>query len=676
MQKANVVSRLAAVALIAVFIGTALLTLSSARSIRQNRARSDEAQAMSARFGEASRQAKEAERYIVLWTSDPVPAYLVEQKRSQEALAAALDAIAASTETEDRRFGEWAKIHFGAMSRIFERLLETPPPRFEDILDDYAIAYTSLYESVASGDIGDPALANQLINPAEVTDVSQLTSNPVAVIMAAKVAERDITTFEAMRAVGSAEQRYRRVAPALYVFGTLLAGGLLAITIRFGRQEAVTVETNAHLRRLATTDALTELGNRRGFEEATQRLATAPSGGPVSLIVLDLDEFKVVNDTFGHARGDAILTTFAELLSRLAPPGASRFRIGGDEFALLAHGFDETASMDLARRVIRVAEAELGSGVSVTAGVAMLGEQERDESLLRQRADAALYEGKLRGRNIAVLYTHEDSAAPVFPAAKVNAIRKLLDEGRIEAAFQPIWSLQTGAIFGYEGLSRPDADYGLTGPEEAFDIAEQFGHAAELDQLCRTTLLKAASALPEGSRVFLNVSPYSLTHHSFSPKALMAEFEAAGFARDRVVFEVTERSRVSTTALAEAVAALRAEKVCVALDDVGAGNNGLEMLRNVQVDLVKVDKSVICAATEAGGGRAVLAAILAFCSESGVAVVAEGIEDTEMLATVVRASQAAAHGRPPLVHGVQGFLFGLPAPASGASVVQPPLLAA
>lgn len=668
MSKAHVISRIAAVALIAIFIGTAVLTLSSARSIRQNRAHSDDAQALSVLFADASHHAEDAARFIGLWNESQDPVYLLEQKRSQDSFAAALEAIAQSPRIEDQQFGRWAKAYFGAISQTFDRLLEEPPPEFGVLLDEYLVAYTRLYVSIAAGHIGAPELQDELVDPATVTGVGELTANPVSIIMAAKVAEQESATLNALRAVERLEGRFRVVAPPLYVLGTVLAIALLAITIRFGRQEAVTDETNAQLRRMSTTDALTELGNRRGFEEATQRLASTPAGVPVSLIMMDLDEFKVVNDTFGHARGDELLITFAKLLSRLAPPGVSRFRVGGDEFALIAHGLNQAASMKLAEVIVRSAGEELGSGVTVTAGVAMLDPGTKDESLMRQQADAALYEGKLQGRSVAVLYTDEGGAAPVFPVAKLAAVRRLLQEGRIEGVFQPIWNLETGEIFGYEGLSRPHADYGLSGPEEAFDIAAQFGHAADLDSLCRATLLKAASQLPRGVRIFLNLSPYSLTQPSFSPKGLVAEFEATGFARDLVVFEVTERSRASNAQLVQAVAALREEGVCVALDDVGSGNNGLEMLRCMEVDFVKVDKSVIESAAEPGRGRAVLAAMLAFCNESGTLVVAEGIEDGVMLATVRAASTAVAPGNTALIHAVQGFLFGRPAPASEALV--------
>jgi diguanylate cyclase (GGDEF)-like protein len=675
--KANIVSGLASVALIAIFIGTAVLTLWSARSVRIHHHEANEAKAMSLVFAGAAHNAQEAERYIGLWNSTGNPAYLLEQRRAQDDFTESLARIATSRRAEDQAFSEWATLHFGAMSLIFDQLQEQPAPAFEDILRQYFVEYRSLYSSIVNGEIGDPSIARQLIDPTEVSDPALLTANPVTVIMDFKVAERDRAAISAANAVSSSEDHFRELAPGLYIAGTLLAVALLGITISFGRREARTTATNAQLRRLSTTDALTHLGNRRGFEEATKRLADAPDGVPVSLLMIDLDEFKVANDTFGHARGDAILTAFARLLSFHAPPGASRFRVGGDEFAVLLHGLDASATMALAHRVRRAALAELGSGVTVTAGVAMLDAADHDEALLIQRADAALYEGKLRGRNMAVLYDQEASPTPVFAAAKLHAVRQLLDEGRIDPVFQPIWDIHSNSLFGYEGLSRPNSDYGLSGPQEAFDIAEQFGHAADLDRLCRNHLLAAVSELPPDVRLFLNLSPYSLTHQSFSARNLVEEVESAGVPRGRVVFEITEKSQVSTEAIADAVALLRAEGVSVALDDVGAGNNGLEMLRKVKFDFVKVDRAVICAAAADGMGRAALMAILAFASESDAMVVAEGIEDAAMFETVRRiAGQTALKGKPGLIHGVQGFMFGMPLPATETARELPKALAA
>ncbi|MEO8540606.1 MAG: bifunctional diguanylate cyclase/phosphodiesterase [bacterium] len=676
-MKANLISGVAAVALIAIFVGSAFLTLSSVASMQRNQDKKDAAVAMSALFDKASAEAQEAERYIGLFNSTGDAAYLLEQQRAQASFGESLAQFANSPKAEDREFAVWANDHFGAMSAIFDRLHEEPPPAFEELLQQYFYVYGALYASVAAGDIGDPAIAAELINPDGITNPAELTANPVTIIMAAKVRESDQVAAAATTETDRAETRFRQTAPILYTVGTVLALALLGITIRFGRREASSAAENAQLRRLSTTDALTQLGNRRGFEEATKRLVDSPMELPVSLVMLDLDEFKVVNDTFGHARGDAILSKFAALISQIAPPGASRFRVGGDEFAVILHGLDAGASLRFAERVRRAAMNDLGNGVTVTAGVAILDAEDPDLALLQQKADAALYEGKLRGRNTAVLYDHEGSATPVFPAVKLHAVRLLLEEGRIDAVFQPIWDIRTSALFGYEGLSRPHADYGLSGPQEAFDIAEQFGHAADLDRLCRNHLLAAAHDLPPKVRLFINLSPYSLTHQSFSASALVQEIIAAGIEPARVVFEITEKSQIGTESIAEAVSLLRAEGLSVALDDVGAGNNGLEMLRKVPFDFVKIDRDVIVAAATDGMGRAAVMAILAFASESGAIVVAEGVEDANMFSTVrTIANQTALKGKPGLIHGVQGFMFGMPLPASETARELPPMLAA
>jgi EAL domain-containing protein (putative c-di-GMP-specific phosphodiesterase class I) len=344
---------------------------------------------------------------------------------------------------------------------------------------------------------------------------------------------------------------------------------------------------------------------------------------------------------------------------------------------MLVHGLDAAASLELAENVRRSAAGDLESGVTVTAGIAMMNPTNRDVSLLQQMADAALYEGKMQGRNASVLYSDDHDASPVFPAAKLHAVRLLLEEGRIEPVFQPIWNIHTNSLFGYEGLSRPHADYGLDGPQEAFDIAEKFGHAADLDRLCRNHLLEAAKQLPQDARLFLNLSPYSLTQQSFSPASLVQEVEAAGLETKRIVFEITEKSSVPTATVAEAVEAIQREGFAVALDDVGAGNNGLEMLRKVPVDFIKIDRAVIVSAQGNSMGGAALMAILAFASESGAMVVAEGIEDVEMLSTVRRfAGNTSLVGKPGLIQAVQGFMFGMPLPAAETAREVPPRLAA
>jgi EAL domain-containing protein (putative c-di-GMP-specific phosphodiesterase class I) len=158
---------------------------------------------------------------------------------------------------------------------------------------------------------------------------------------------------------------------------------------------------------------------------------------------------------------------------------------------------------------------------------------------------------------------------------------------------------------------------------------------------------------------------------------LLRELKAANISRSRVVFEVTERSSVAVDVISEAVAELRAHGFAVGLDDVGSGNSGLELMSKVPFDYVKIDRSVMVSATKGASSRAALMAILAFAAESGAVVIAEGIEDPEMFGLVREVAAATRlRGNPGLIHGVQGFLFGLPRPAQEATTQSPPELAA
>lgn len=576
---------------------------------------------------------------------------------------------------QDAQFGQWAQEYIGPISDIFAGLRADPPKSYPEVRAEYAVAYQRLYDSLAAGDAGDPSLAAALVDPATVSSPMELPNAVAAITDEMAVRER-AEAVAALDAMHGAQHQLATTAPILFAGGGVLVVVLLITTLGFAKREAHIQAEIEQLQRLTTTDPLTNLGNRRGFEEAVEHLSAASSRSQVSLVMMDLDGFKAVNDTFGHDRGDGVLRLFATLVDRIAPPGAGRFRIGGDEFALLLHGINGPDAEKLAEE-LRAATSDLaGGGVTLSAGVAVWNPESPDEALLRQQADAALYQAKLRGRDGVVRYRADCHAAPVFPAAKLQAVRELLVEGRIEAVFQPIWDAHARNLLGFEGLSRPHPDYDLSGPQQAFEIAERFGRAAELDALCRHHILAASGHLPPDGRLFINLSPYSLTHQSFSAEALLDEIDAAGIDPSRVVFEITERSQVAPDLIAETVANLRRHGLAVALDDVGSGNNGLEMLSKVPFDYVKVDRQVVLAATTGSSGRAALMAILAFASESDAIVIAEGIEDNEMFEVVREFARASVRGNPGLIHCVQGFLFGYPVPANLAATQPPSSLAA
>lgn len=653
--------------LVGVLLGMAAFAVWQRRDAESQLDAIRDAQAVGEAYTTAHVEMLALEKALLLWAAQPETGTTLRVVRYAESYAAALNRLVEIGDAEDRAFAQALLDNGEAIAPILVQLLESPDP---------AAAYVELepqlkdvYESLIA-ELDPEMFAEYQASAAGDWDII----SPLAMLIDRRATAERTNTAALINGV---EQDWDNQTPfvvSIYAAGTALVFVLMTSTLLIGRREAMARAEVESLRRAVTTDPLTGLGNRRGFEEAL-KLATSDvaEGTDLCLAIMDLDEFKEANDTFGHDRGDSILRAFAQLLSSATPDGVESYRIGGDEFALVLHGFAPGMAVDLLNVVRARAREALGNGVTVSAGVARLKD---DEALLRQEADAALYEAKLRGRNLVVLYHDDGHSQPLFPAAKLAAVRQLLIEGNVRALFQPIWDLHESRLLAFEGLSRPDERYGLAGPQQAFEIAEKFGRAADMDRICRLHILEAASALPAEADIFINLSPYTLTHQSFDPAHLIGEILRAGIDPGRVVYEITERSQVAPDAIAEGVRMLRQAGFRVALDDVGAGNNGLEMLRKVEFDFVKVDRDVVIEAQQSGTGRAALMAILAFASESQALVVAEGVEDEAMFGLVKEVAHSALRGTPGLIHGVQGYLFGRPAEATASANEPPATLAA
>ncbi|HZL48564.1 MAG TPA: bifunctional diguanylate cyclase/phosphodiesterase [Solirubrobacteraceae bacterium] len=385
----------------------------------------------------------------------------------------------------------------------------------------------------------------------------------------------------------------------------------------------------------ATRDGLTDLPNQRAFQdELPQAVASATRyQDPVALAVLDIDDFKFINDRHGHPHGDAVLRRVAEVL-REARPGDRPYRIGGDEFALLLAHTDSSGARTLARRLSR-SFADAGIEVSIGVSAMRPGRSESQEAgradTLRAEADAALYEAKRQGGNRAAHFDDIRERVAVTTSEKKEAVRRLIDEGRLTTVFQPIWDFATETLLGVEALSRPDPSYGLSGPEEAFDIAEQIGRVHQLDVLCVRSALRVVPELDPGVLLFFNLSPQTLDLDSAQNDWVRVAVEAAGLPPERVVIEVTERFGGRTAAVVKCLQRLRGQGFKTALDDVGTGNSGLEMLRKVKAEFVKLDRSIVIAAPTEPSARAVLMAMATFARQTGAFVIAEGVEDEETL---------------------------------------------
>jgi diguanylate cyclase (GGDEF)-like protein len=432
-----------------------------------------------------------------------------------------------------------------------------------------------------------------------------------------------------------------------------LIGGSAVFYLVGGRR--LMRDHRAVLRR-ATRDGLTDLPNRRAFQdEFPQAVASAVRyQDPLALALLDVDDFKLINDSHGHPHGDAVLKRVADVL-REARPGDRPYRIGGDEFALLLAHTDAEGARVLVRRLSReLAEA----GIEASIGVSGLRPGLQAEAL-RAEADSALYEAKRQGGNRATHFADIREHVVVASPRKKEAVRRLVEEGRLTTVFQPIWNLEQETLLGIEALTRPDPSYGLSGPAEAFDIAEQIGRVRQLDVLCVESALRSAPELEPGVLLFVNLSPLTLDLDAEADAWLAPLAEQAGLRPEAIVVEVTERFGGRTPAVVRRLERLRRQGFKTALDDVGTGNSGLEMLRRIDAEFVKLDRSIVTAAATEPGARAVLMAMATFARQTGAFVIAEGIEDEDTLA-FLRGLDDRDLSSDTIVQGGQGFGLGRP----------------
>jgi diguanylate cyclase (GGDEF)-like protein len=410
--------------------------------------------------------------------------------------------------------------------------------------------------------------------------------------------------------------------------------------------------------RRASRDGLTDLPNQRAFsEDIAREVASAERhGDPLCVVTLDLDDFKFLNDRHGHPHGDALLRRAAAILDDLRA-GDLAYRLGGDEFAVLLPRTDADGARTAGRRLHRA----LGdAGIAASIGLSALRPGHEPEALLAE-ADAALYEAKRHGGSGVFHFDDIRDRVAVTRPAEVRAVHQLLDEGELTTAFQPIWNLATGELLGVEALTRPDARYGLASPAQAFDVAEQIGRVRDLDALCVRSALGAARDLPGGALLFLNIAPQTLDLDAGDTWILRAVQEA-GLDPGRVVIEVTERFSGRTASVLRCLRRLRAQGFKLALDDVGSGNSGLEMLREVGAEFVKLDRSIVAAAPEEANARAVLLAMATFARQTGAFVIAEGIEDAALLEYVRTIDDRLLHNGTTIIQGGQGYGLGRPSP--------------
>ena len=501
----------------------------------------------------------------------------------------------------------------------------------------------------ASVDIYDLPLSTAIQDRADELFTTLRTI--AAVQSAAAVVRADV----ALRVLHETENTIVRMTVTASLVSVLCLGIVLLVLQHYKRVVSETMSAEVvRFKRASLTDSLTGLGNHRAYQENLVRAIAQcwDTGSIVTVAMVDVDELKVLNDRTGHVSGDRLLSSLAHVLQAPDVQGAP-FRLGGDEFALTFSGVSSATAKVRMEAVRGVIEAQLG-GSTVSIGISTTTPNSPDMLLVREQADAALYEAKRRGRNGVVTFDEIRNAHPMFLPARVAEVRRLIAGAPLGVAFQPIWSVEGRSLIGYEALARPGGEDPIN-PQDAFDIAERIGKAHQLDRVCRTAILGKATELPTNSLLFLNVCPQSLDHDEFAGSSLVRAIETAGLTPDRVVLEITERSIARMDVVVREATRLRALGFRLALDDAGSGNAGLEMLSKLPVDYVKIDRDVIVRAQAGTGGRGVLAGIIAIAHEMRAKIIAEGIEDFAMLEVVRRAMRNST-----IDCAVQGYYLGRP----------------
>lgn len=452
--------------------------------------------------------------------------------------------------------------------------------------------------------------------------------------------------------------------------------GLLALLIAFTwwmarhiiRPAAVLDTERARLHELyeaahaaSLRDSLTGLGNHRAFQEAVGRMVDASRryGTPFSLILLDIDDFKRVNDSRGHATGDDLLAEVGNLIRSTIRQADTGYRVGGDEFAILlpsthAAGAEMTARRLLTRGLQDRAHGTYRGPISFSAGVTSCPQFGTTRLQLTAQADAALYRGKRAGRTLVSIFDpaldrgHLDEEMRAELSASVAAV---IEGGALSSVYQPIIHLPTGRILGYEGLVRVAQDSGFRNTGALFDAAEVAGRALELDRAALDVVLRGAHQIPEPTLLSLNISPRSFEAPEFNATALLSILRRHSVAPERVLLELTERDAIrDPEALRTAILRLQEAGVRVAADDVGAGNAGLRLLSQFRFDVVKIDLSLV----QGGAGQdqtlSVLTSLVHLARRWGALTIAEGVETAEQLRMIrqldIDAGQGYLLGRP------------------------------
>ena len=425
------------------------------------------------------------------------------------------------------------------------------------------------------------------------------------------------------------------VAPVLLT--ALAFAGLVVFLLarRLGRNTMDLEASQAQAQHLALHDVLTGLPNRAMFENRLEAALARcrRDGSRLALLYLDLDRFKQVNDSLGHAAGDEVIREVARRLTSEIRAYDTVARLGGDEFAIiLVEPGSRAATEDVCARIIADISRPfefmgVQSFIGVSIGVALAPNDGTERNELARKADIALYKAKVEGRGRSAFFCPTMDEAVRSRDGLLRELRAAIadSDNQMRLYYQPVFSSRTGAMVAVEALLRwQHPDRGLVAPTTFIGLAEETGLIEDIGQWVLRTAIRDARRWP-GLRMSINVSPVQLRNASFAEGVLQLIGDAA-MKPGRLELEITETALMDSSAeVSETLARLRRCGIITTLDDFGTGYSSLSHIRDIAVDRIKIDRSFVTA-IETGNGASLIQAIVTLAHANGLELTAEGVE--------------------------------------------------
>jgi diguanylate cyclase (GGDEF)-like protein/PAS domain S-box-containing protein len=414
----------------------------------------------------------------------------------------------------------------------------------------------------------------------------------------------------------------------------------------------------AELAHAAAHDPLTGLANRQELFTALEK--SLASHAPTAVLFFDLDDFKVVNDSLGHAIGDEVLCSLAVRIREGARGTDVVGRLGGDEFLIICRGVSRAHdAMTIASKILALVREPIQIGqrqhfFTGSIGIALSGQADTTAAMLVQDADIAMYRAKRAGRRQAVLFDQSMRVEAIDRLELDRELREAIERDEFELYFQPIIDTTRPSIEHFEALVRWNHPrHGRLDPAQFLPMVEQIGLMNTLGQCVLTSACRAASAMrliAPGARVGVNVHPQQLRSRGFVDN-VTRNVAAARITGEALAIEMTELAVMTEVdQIREVLEELQSIGISIAIDDFGTGYSNLGLLRRLPVDYLKIDRSFISGLGTEPGDTQVVRMILGLAHELRIQAVAEGVENSMQAAELERLG----------CHVAQGYLYSHP----------------